>query len=121
MQVTIASTSSMLDDSTVLIETAMTIGEQTTTQRVGYDKQELMDNRFLAGTFEERVEALRKSAERMTEASVRIHFQTLAKIAEQPAPTITEVPTVEAQAEPVTPAKKTRAKRTTKTTTESAE
>ncbi|WZX11474.1 hypothetical protein YZUPF006_000012 [Pseudomonas phage YZU-PF-006] len=81
MQVTIAATSSVLDNNMVLIETSVTIGEAVTTTRAGYDKQELLDNRYLSGTFEERVEALRQSAERMTETSVKLHFQALAKIA----------------------------------------
>lgn len=81
MEVIIKSTSSLIDATTVLIETSTTIGDAVTTQRVGYDKQELMDNRYLSGTFEERVETLRQSAERMTETSVKLHFQALAKIA----------------------------------------
>lgn len=90
MQVTIQATSSVIDDNTVLIETAVTIGEAVTTTRAGYDKQELMDNRYLSGTFEERVEALRQSAERMTETSVKLHFQALAKIA-SPEAMVTDV------------------------------
>lgn len=90
MQVTIQATSSEIDDNTVLIETSVTIGDSVTTTRAGYDKQELMDNRYLSGTFEERVEALRQSAERMTETSVKLHFQALAKIASPEAP-VTDV------------------------------
>lgn len=91
MQVIIAATSSVLDNNMVLIETSVTIGDsQPTIQRVGYDKQELMDNRYLSGTFEERVEALRQSAERMTETSVKLHFQALAKIA-SPEALVTDV------------------------------
>ncbi|QNJ57446.1 hypothetical protein [Pseudomonas phage Waldo5] len=90
MEVTIKSTSSIVEDRIVLITTSTTIGELTTEARAGYDKQELMDNRYLSGTFEERVEALRQSAERMTETSVKLHFQALAKIA-TPEPTVTEI------------------------------
>ena len=81
MQVTIQATSSIVDENMALIETTTTIGDVSTTSRVGYDKLELMSNRYLSGTFEERIEALRKSAERMTETSVKLHFQALAKIA----------------------------------------
>ena len=90
MEVTIQATSSVIDDNMVMIETAVTIGDSVTTTRAGYDKLELIDNRYLSGTFEERVEALRQSAERMTEASVKLHFQALAKIA-SPEALVTEV------------------------------
>lgn len=128
MQVTIKSTSSIVDD-LVLIETATTIGEMTTTSRAGYPVDEVMDNRFLAGSLEDRVEALRGSAERMTETSVRLHFQALVKIAEK-APQVEDVSAVpssqlqgvqadvlivdEVADKPA--AKKPRAKRTTKPT-----
>ncbi|CAI3971375.1 hypothetical protein CHF7MC_00036 [Pseudomonas phage CHF7] len=121
MQVTIAATSSVLDNNMVLIETSVTIGEAVTTTRAGYDKQELMDNRYLSGTFEERVEALRQSAERMTETSVKLHFQALAKIA-TPEPKVELVggsfkelvEAAEALQEAEKPAKKPRKPRTTK-------
>ncbi|QNJ57498.1 hypothetical protein [Pseudomonas phage PlaquesPlease] len=123
MEVTIKASSSIVDDRIVLITTSTTIGEFTTEARAGYDKQELMDNRYLSGTFEERVEALRQSAERMTETSVKLHFQALAKIA-QPEPKVTEIKghkadilvadDVEVPAEK--PAKKTRAPRKPKAT-----
>ncbi|WYW02835.1 hypothetical protein Emajogi_00013 [Pseudomonas phage vB_PpuP-Emajogi] len=125
MQVTIAATSSVIDDHMVLIETTVTIGDAVTATRAGYDKQELMDNRYLSGTFEERVEALRQSAERMTETSVKLHFQALAKIA-SPEALVTDVAfsgvgvkATQELAEKVeqaleAPAKKTRKPRTTK-------
>ncbi|WYW04358.1 hypothetical protein Kurepalu2_00011 [Pseudomonas phage vB_PpuP-Kurepalu-2] len=114
MQVLIASTSSRVDDM-ILIETKTTIGENTTTQRVGYDVTELMDNRYLAGTLEERTEALRQSAERMTETSVRLHFEALMKhVVGTPKEIVEGANTVLAmtQEEPV---KKPRKARTTKT------
>lgn len=123
MQVTIQATSSVIDDNTVLIETAVTIGDAVTTTRVGYDRQELLDNRYLSGTFEERVEALRQSAERMTETSVKLHFQALAKIA-TPEPKVELVggsvkelvEAAEALQEAEKPAKKPRKPRTPKAT-----
>lgn len=122
MEVIIKSTSSTVDDM-IVIETSTTIGEFTTTSRAGYNKLELMDNRYLSGTLEERTEALRQSAEAMTETSVRLHFQALAKIA-KPEPVVTEVKgtkadilivdDVEAPAEkPVKKPRQTRAKKTT--------
>lgn len=121
MQVTIAATSSVLDNNMVLIETSVTIGEAVTTTRVGYDKQELIDNRYLSGTFEERIEALRQSAERMTETSVKLHFQALAKIA-SPEALVTDVEFSGTKADVLIvdevadekPAKKTRKPRTPK-------
>lgn len=128
MQVTIQATSSVIDGNMALIETSVTIGEAVTTTRVGYDRQELLDNRYLSGTFEERVEALRQSAERMTETSVKLHFQALAKIA-SPEALVTDVAfsgvgvkATQALAEKVEqaleedskPAKKTRKPRTPK-------
>ncbi|QLI60569.1 hypothetical protein CHF33_11 [Pseudomonas phage CHF33] len=121
MQVTIAATSSVLDNNMVLIETSVTIGEAVTTTRAGYDKLELMDNRYLSGTFEERVEALRQSAERMTETSVKLHFQALAKIT-SPEALVTDVAFSGTKADVLIvdevadekPAKKTRKPRTPK-------
>uniref|UniRef100_A0AB74UKU7 Uncharacterized protein n=1 Tax=Salmonella phage Phylax-28 TaxID=3349226 RepID=A0AB74UKU7_9CAUD len=127
MEVIIKSTSSTVDDM-IVIETSTTIGEFTTTSRAGYNKLELMDNRYLSGTLEERTEALRQSAESMTETSVRLHFQALAKIA-KPEPEVTEVsPTgrlkssqPEIQSLPSEkPVKKPRQTRAKKTTTEAA-
>ncbi|QXV72559.1 hypothetical protein QAC_12 [Pseudomonas phage QAC] len=129
MEVIIKSTSSTVDDM-IVIETSTTIGEFTTTSRAGYNKLELMDNRYLSGTLEERTEALRQSAEAMTETSVRLHFQALAKIA-KPEPQVTEVTgslaeltkkaDLMAQADDVEkPVKKPRQTRAKKTTTESA-
>ncbi|QZA71325.1 hypothetical protein ALEA_14 [Pseudomonas phage ALEA] len=123
MEVIIKSTSSTVDDM-IVIETSTTIGEFTTTSRAGYNKLELMDNRYLSGTLEERTEALRQSAEAMTETSVRLHFQALAKIA-KPEPVVTEVsPTGRLKAsepeiqslpseKPVKKPRQTRAKKTT--------
>ena len=122
MQVTITATSSVLDNNTVLIETTTTIGEASSKTQVGYDRQELMDNRYLSGTFEERVEALRVAAENMTERGIRLHFEALAKIA-QPEPEVVDVnqvpePEATAEEEPVAPVKKPRKARTTKTAIE---
>ena len=121
MQVIVTATSSKVDD-LILIETSTTIGEQTTTSRVGYNADELMDNRFLSGDLEARIEALRLGAERMTTKGVELHFKTLMKVL-QKEPEVTEVVTeTAAEATSETPAKKTRAKRQAKTTTtESAE
>lgn len=90
MQVTLKAASSVLDNDTVLIETSVQIGDTTTSQRVGYDRRELMDNRFLSGTFEDRVEALRQSAERVTEHSLRNAYAAIMKAKEKPIE-ITEV------------------------------
>ncbi|WYW04265.1 hypothetical protein Kompost2_00015 [Pseudomonas phage vB_PpuP-Kompost-2] len=113
MQVLVAATSSKVDE-LILIETTTTIGDQVTTQRVGYSADELMDNRYLSGDLEHRIECLRIGAESMTIKAVELHFRTLMKVlAKKP-----EVVEVGAQAEAVTePVKKTRAPRKTKTTT----
>ncbi len=132
MQVIVTATSSKVDD-LILIETSTTIGDVTTTAKTGYDVQELMDNRFLSGDLETRIEALRVGAEAVTIRSVEAHFKTLMNILKKPAE-VTDVSAVpssqlqgvkadvmivdEAQAEPVTePVKKTRAPRKPKTTT----
>lgn len=115
MNVTIAATSSWLDLTTILIETSLTIGEQTTTRREIYDANLVNDNRFLTGDLPARIEQLRKSAEAVTEKSVRNHFIQLAKPAE---PNVTEVVNDvvrEAIAETPVVVKKTRAKRQPKT------
>lgn len=127
MQVLVSATSSKVDD-LILIETSTTIGDQTTTSKVGYDVQELMDNRFLSGDLETRIEALRVGAESLTIKSVELHFKTLMKVLAKE-PEVTDVgdkPSSELQGLKADilivgeiPAKKTRAKRTTKTTTES--
>jgi hypothetical protein len=123
MQVIVTATSSKVDD-LILIETSTTIGDQTTTSRVGYNADELLENRFLSGDLETRIEALRMGAEKVTTKAVEIHFKTLMKILHKE-PEVTEVTGQKAdvlivdempQAKPV----KTRAKRTTKTTIESA-
>jgi hypothetical protein len=134
MQVIVTATSSKVDD-LILIETSTTIGDQTTTSRVGYNAEELMDNRFLSGDLETRIEALRLGAEKMTTKGIELHFKTLMKILHKE-PEVTEVTgpfsevgkraaealvekldkaIEESQAKPV----KTRAKRQTKTSTES--
>lgn len=92
MQVIIKSTSSRVDDM-VLIETKTIIGENETSSKAGYMVDELMENRFLSGSLEDRIEALRASAERMTETSVRLHFQALVKIA-TPEPVVEDVSAV---------------------------
>lgn len=132
MQVIVTATSSKVDD-LILIETSTTIGDVTTTAKTGYDIQELMDNRFLSGDLETRIEALRRGAETVTIRSVEAHFKTLMNVLKKPAE-VTDVSAVpssqlqgvkadvmivdEAQAEPVTePVKKTRAPRKPKTTT----
>ncbi|WGH28273.1 hypothetical protein 10P302A_gene0013 [Pseudomonas phage 10P302A] len=128
MQVIVTATSSKVDD-LILIETSTTIGDQTTTSKVGYDAQELMDNRFLSGDLDTRIEALRAGAERMTIKGVELHFKTLMNVLQKPAEItdVSAVPSsqlqgVEADVLVVdevaqeAPVKKTRAKRTTKTT-----
>lgn len=122
MQVLVSATSSKVDD-LILIETSTTIGDQTTTHRTGYNTEELMENRFLSGDLETRIEALRVGAEAVTTRAVELHFKTLMKVLKKE-PEVTEVTGARAdilivdelpQVKPV----KTRAKRTTKTTTES--
>lgn len=77
MQVTIKAVSSILNDSTVLIETHLTIGENTTTQRAGYDLDDLMENRFLTGTAEDRIEFLRAEAQKVAEMSFNAQYAVL--------------------------------------------
>uniref|UniRef100_A0AAU6W3D3 Uncharacterized protein n=1 Tax=Pseudomonas phage Lepni01 TaxID=3138536 RepID=A0AAU6W3D3_9VIRU len=123
MQVIVSATSSRIDD-LILIETSTTIGDQTTTSRTGYPVDELMENRFLSGDLETRVEALRRGAEMVTTKAVELHFKALMKVLVKPAE-VTDVSAVpssqvvaETLAEPVTePVKKTRAPRKAKTTT----
>lgn len=131
MQVIVSASSSKVDD-LILIETSTTIGDQTTTSKVGYDASELMDNRFLSGDLETRIEALRVGAESLTIKSVELHFKTLMKVLKKE-PEVVDVSDVPSSQ--VTPTgriskanpeiqnlpaeKKTRAKRTPKTTTES--
>jgi hypothetical protein len=127
MQVLVSATSSKVDD-LILIETSTTIGDQTTTSRVGYNADELMDNRFLSGDLETRIEALRLGAESVTTRAIELHFKTLMKVLKKD-PEVTDVSAVPSsqlqgvkadvlivdelpQVKPV----KTRAKRQPKTT-----
>lgn len=125
MQVTIAATSSRLDNDTVLIEVTTTIGDSVSTQRCGYSVFELEQNRYMAGTLEERIEKLRQSAQDAAEHSFKAQYAALLVYQAGTPPAVlegantvlevveetTEVPTEE-------PAKKTRTKRTTKPATE---
>lgn len=125
MQVLVSATSSKVDD-LILIETSTTIGDQVTTHRTGYNAEELMENRFLSGDLETRIEALRVGAEAITTRAVELHFKTLMKVLKKE-PEVTDVSQIQgARADvlivdelPQVKAVKTRAKRTTKTTTES--
>ena len=135
MQVTFKAVSSMVNESTVMIEVHTTIGDHTTTQRSGYDTIDLMDNRFLAGLLEQRIETLRVAAQNTAEASFRAQYAALLAYQVPAAPVPTSVPEVDqaaidqqtlaaeqhveqASQEPV---KKARKPRTTKPTNESAE
>jgi len=125
MQVTVTATSSKVDD-LILIETSTTIGDQVTQHRTGYNAEELMDNRFLSGDLETRIEALRVGAESVTVRAVEAHFKTLMKVLSKEPEAIEvtgasrevfgrgEVPQDDVEV-PLEPVKKTRAKRTTKT------
>lgn len=120
MQVLIKATSSMLDDDTIMIEVATTIGEHTTTQRCGYSAFELEHSRYISGTLEERIEALRQSAQDTAEASFRAQYAAmLAHLQGTPAEIVKGAETVVAFEKEVveTPVKKTRKPRTTKPTT----
>jgi hypothetical protein len=128
MQVLVSATSSKVDD-LILIETTTTIGDQVTSHRTGYGADELMENRFLSGDLETRIEALRLGAEAVTVRAVEAHFKTLMKVL-QKEPEVTEVKgpyatvgadATKALAEKIEraleePAKKTRAKRQVKPT-----
>lgn len=128
MQVTIAATSSRLDNDTVLIEVTTTIGDSVSTTRCGYSVFELEQNRYMAGTLEERIEKLRQSAQDAAEHSFKAQYAALLAYQAGTPPAvlegantvlevvkeIVEVPTEE-------PVKKTRAKRTTKQATEATE
>lgn len=124
MQVTVSATSSKVDD-LILIETSTTIGDQVTTARTGYNAEELMDNRFLSGDLETRIEALRVGAEAVTVRAVEAHFKALMKVLSKE-PEVIEVGHSDSihgiKADVLIvdevvqePTKKTRAKRTTKT------
>lgn len=89
MQVIVSATSSKVDD-LILIETTTIIGDQVTTARTGYGIDELMENRFLSGDLETRVEALRKGAEAISIRAVEAHFKTLMKVLKKE-PEVTEV------------------------------
>jgi hypothetical protein len=121
MQVTVSATSSKVDD-LILIETSTTIGDQVTQHRTGYNAEELMDNRFLSGDLETRIEALRVGAESVTVRAVEAHFKTLMKVLSKE-PEVTEVNAVLVLQDdvevPLEPVKKTRTKRQAKSTTES--
>jgi len=126
MQVVVSATSSKVED-LILIETTTTIGDQVTTARTGYSADELMENRFLSGDLETRIEALRIGAESLTVKAVELHFKTLMKVLKKE-PEVTDVSDVPSSE--VTPTgrivkenpeiqnlpaeKKTRAKRTPK-------
>ncbi|WYW04457.1 hypothetical protein Mudajogi_00012 [Pseudomonas phage vB_PpuP-Mudajogi] len=130
MQVTIAATSSRLenDTDTVLIEVTTTIGDSKSVQRCGYSVFELEHNRYLAGTLEERIETLRVSAQEAAEHSFKAQYAALLAFQAGTPPAVVEgantvldivkEPTEEPTEEPV---KKTRAKRTTKPATEATE
>lgn len=114
MQVLIAAASSMLDDTTVLIKTTVTIGEQKSTSQEFYSTEWLTDNRFLKGSLEERIEFMRQGAETVTEKAIQGHFLKVAQVARGEI-LITEV----ARQDDPLPTKKARAKRVAKTTTPS--
>lgn len=117
MQVIVTATSSKVDD-LILIETSTTINEQTTRARVGYNVDELMENRFLSGDLETRIEALRVGAEQKTVQAVELHFKTLMKVLSKE-PEVTEVTGKKADiliVDDVSATKKTRAKRQPKGT-----
>lgn len=116
MQVLVSATSSKVDE-LILIETTTTIGEQASTARTAYNTEELMDNRFLSGDLETRIEALRIGAESITVRAVEAHFKTLMKVL-QKEPEVTEVKGLTADVVildevPEEPVKKPRAKRST--------
>lgn len=124
MQVTIAATSSRLDNDTVLIEVTTTIGDSVSTQRCGYSVFELEQNRYMAGTLEERIEKLRQSAQDAAEHSFKAQYAALLAYQAGTPPAVLEgANTVLEVVKETTeePAKKTRAKRTTKPATEATE
>ena len=124
MQVTIAATSSRLDNDTVLIEVTTTIGDSVSTTRCGYSVFELEQNRYMAGTLEERIEKLRQSAQDAAEHSFKAQYAALlAYQAGTPPAVLGGANTVLEVVKETTeePAKKTRAKRTTKPATEATE
>lgn len=139
MQVTFKAVSSMVNESTVMIEVHTTIGDHTTTQRSGYDTIDLMDNRFLAGPLEQRIETLRVAAQNTAEASFRAQYAALLAYQVHAQATqggldklVSEADQMEADAQTLAaeqhveqasqePVKKARKPRTTKPTNESAE
>lgn len=124
MQVTIAATSSRLDNDTVLIEVTTTIGDSVSTTRCGYSVFELEQNRYMAGTLEERIEKLRQSAQDAAEHSFKAQYAALLAYQAGTPPAVLEgANTVLEVVKETTeePAKKTRAKRTTKPATEATE
>lgn len=121
MNVIIAATSSRLDNDTVLIEVTTTIGDSVSTQRCGYSVFELEQNRYMAGTLEERIEKLRQSAQDAAEYSFKAQYAALLAYQAGTPPAVLEgantvLEVVKETAEE--PVKKTRAKRTTKPATE---
>ena len=124
MQVTIAATSSRLDNDTVLIEVTTTIGDSVSTQRCGYSVFELEQNRYMAGTLEERIEKLRQSAQDAAEHSFKAQYAALLAYQAGTPPAVLEgANTVLEVVKETTeePVKKARAKRTTKPATEATE
>lgn len=81
MQVRIVTTSSMLDERTVLIETKVASdteqGPLMSSARVAYDVDELLQNRYLSGDLQDRIEGLRKSAENVAGDAIKRHFKIL--------------------------------------------
>jgi hypothetical protein len=124
MNVIIAATSSHLDNDTVLIEVTTTIGDSVSTQRCGYSVFELEQNRYMAGTLEERIEKLRQSAQDAAGHSFKAQYAALLAYQAGTPPAVLEgANTVLEVVNETTeePAKKTRAKRTTKPATEATE
>ncbi|MGV8919569.1 MAG: hypothetical protein ACOH2R_17510 [Pseudomonas sp.] len=129
MQVTIAATSSRLDEDTILIEVSTTIGESVTTQRCGYSVFELEHSRYISGTLEERIEKLRQSAQDSAQASLEAQLAIMMARFQKPvdAPKVSPEEQAEHDATtlaaelsleaPVEPVKKTRAARKAKTPT----
>lgn len=128
MDITIKSTSAMLDETTCIIRTEVSIGTIATSSQEIYDTEWLMDHRMLSGSLEDRIEQMRQSAEKVTTKTVQGHFGSIAKAASEPVvEDVSAVPSSQLQgveadiliydqvaAKPA--AKKPRAKRTTKPT-----
>lgn len=124
MQVTIAATSSRLDNDTVLIEVTTTIGDSVSTTRCGYSVFELEQNRYMAGTLEERIEKLRQSAQDAAEHSFKAQYAALLAYQAGTPPAVLEGSNTVLEVVKETteePVKKTRVKRTAKPATEATE